>query len=430
MNVIIRQSARSIGAFVVAALALVLLILIATSNSTHAVKSDDSNQDGRIITIHDRGQEKVVITQETTVGDALAEANIEIDANDAVEPSRSTKLVASDYQINIYRARPVIIIDGNVRTRVVTPYQTAAQIAKSVGIKLYDEDKTSIERTDDIIAEGAGLKLVIQRATAFNFTLYGRTASVRTQGATVREMLAEKNIVMGESDKITPRLDTQITSGMTIRLWREGKQTITVDESVNFETETIEDADQSVGYLDIQVPGKKGMKSVTYEVIIQDGKEVSRKQIASLITKKPSKQIEVVGVKGEYTTPSENENITWAFLTSHGFSRVQAAGIMGNLMQEHHFNTTGDGLAQWNGARRDNLYSRPYPNNIYTQLNFLIEELNGGYSGVRDAIKSVESSNDPKNVVIIFQNQFEKCNPYYCMQDQRIEFARDILASH
>lgn len=430
MNVIIRQSARSIGAFVVATLALVLLVLVATSNSTHAVKSDDSNKDGRIITIHDRGQEKVVITQEMTVGDALKDAGIEVDVNDAVEPSRDTKLVASGYQINIYRARPVIIVDGNIRTRVVTPYQTASQIAKSVGIKLFDEDKTSIERTSDIIAEGAGLKLVIQRATTIKFTLYGKTSVVRTQGLTVGEMLAEKDIIMDKNDKVMPSPDTQISDGTVVKLWREGKQTITVDESVNFETETIEDADRSVGYLDVQTPGKKGMKSVTYEVIIQDGREVSRKQIASLITKQPSKQIEVVGVKGQYTTPSENENITWEFLTSHGYSRVQTAGIMGNLMQEHHFNTTGDGLAQWNGARRYNLYSRPFPNNIYTQLEFLLEELNGGYSNVRDTIKSDQSLKDPKNVVIIFQNQFEKCNPYYCMQDQRINFARNILESH
>jgi uncharacterized protein YabE (DUF348 family) len=429
MNVIIRQSARSIGALVVTALALVLLILVVISNSTHAAKTDDLNKDGRIITIHDRGQEKVVITQEMTVGDALKAAGIEVDVNDAVEPSRDTKLVASGYQINIYRARPVIIIDGNVRTRVVTPYQTASQIAKSVGIKLYDEDKTSIERTDDIIAEGAGLKMIIQRATEFKFTLYGKTSLVRTQGATVREMLAEKNIVMGENDKITPSLDTQITGKVAVRLWREGKQTITVDETVDFEIETIEDADQSVGYLDIQVPGKKGMRSVTYEIIIQDGREVSRKQIASLTIKNPSKQVEIVGVKGEYTTPSENENIAWEFLTTHGFNRVQAAGIMGNLMQEHGFNTSdtpgGYGIVQWTGSRRANLMAMSHPDNIYTQLDFLMIELDGGYAGVRDAIRT---STTLEEAVIIFQNRFERCG--ICMEGQRIQFARNILASH
>jgi hypothetical protein len=216
---------------------------------------------------------------------------------------------------------------------------------------------------------------------------------------------------------------------MAVRLWREGKQTITVDETVDFEIETIEDADQSVGYLDIQVPGKKGMRSVTYEIIIQDGREVSRKQIASLTIKNPSKQVEIVGVKGEYTTPSENENIAWEFLTTHGFNRVQAAGIMGNLMQEHGFNTSdtpgGYGIVQWTGSRRANLMAMSHPDNIYTQLDFLMIELDGGYAGVRDAIRT---STTLEEAVIIFQNRFERCG--ICMEGQRIQFARNILASH
>jgi uncharacterized protein YabE (DUF348 family) len=411
-----------------AALALILLFVLITSNSTHAV-TNNSNQNGRIVTIHDRGQDKVVITQAATVGDALQEASIAVDPNDAVEPSSSTKLVASDYQINIYRARPVIIVDGNIRTKVNTPYQTASQIARSAGIKLYDEDKTTIERTDDIIAEGAGLKLTIERATPFEFTLYGKTTLVRTQTKTISDMLSEKGIKLGASDKITPSLNADIKSGMTVRVWREGKQTITVDEPISFDIEKIEDADQLVGYVDVQTPGKIGQRSVTYEIIIQDGKEVRRKEIASLTVKQPQKQIETVGVKGEYTTPSENENITWGFLTSNGFSRMQTAGIMGNLMQEHGFSTSdsdgGYGIVQWTGSRREILMSMAYPENIYTQLNFLMSELNGGYSGVRDAIKASTTIED---ATIIFQNSYERCG--LCMEGMRIQYAQNILASH
>jgi len=59
---------------------------------------------------------------------------------------------------------------------------------------------------------------------------------------------------------------------------------------------------------------------------------------------------------------------------------------MGNLMQEHHFNTDGDGLAQWTGGRKANLLSRPEPYNIYTQLDFLMWELNGGYASTKNLI--------------------------------------------
>jgi uncharacterized protein YabE (DUF348 family) len=424
MNSLIRKSATPFGALVVAVLFIMMIIIIITSSVTHA-DSVGGTQSGRLITIHDRGTEKVILSQATTIGDALKEASITIDSYDAVEPAVTEELVASDYQVNIYRARPVIIVDGNTRTKIITPYQTALQIAQSAGIKLYNEDTTTLDRTDNIISDGAGLQLIIDRAIPFIFTLYGKTATVRTHGETVGEMLTEKGIKLGEDDRVSLDLGTALTNGLAVRVWREGKQTITVEEAVDFEVEKIENADREVSYREIQTAGVKGSRNVTYEIIVQDGQEVSRQEIASLATIQPQKQVELVGIKGQYTTPSENETITWDYLIAQGFTKVQVAGIMGNLMQEHHFNTTGDGLAQWVGSRRDKLYSKPYPNNIYTQLDFLMEELNGGYAGVRDSIKA---SNSLIEVVQIFQNRFERCG--LCMEGQRIVYAQNILASH
>jgi uncharacterized protein YabE (DUF348 family) len=408
---------------IVSGVFLVLISAIIFSNVTNA-GNVDKTVDGKLITIHDRGTEKVIVSHAATVGDALEEAGIYVSNKDAVEPAVDEKLVASDYQVNIYRARPVVIVDGNVRQKIVTPYQTAEQVAKGAGIVLYPEDKVSLELSREL-NDGAGLTLLIERATPFTFTLYGKTSIARTQGKTVAEMLKEKGIVMGLADRISLDSNASIADGMVVRLWREGKQTITVEEPIAFDSDKIENADQSVGYSVIQIAGVNGAKDVTYEITIQDGKEVNRISIASIVTKQPKKQVEIVGVKGQYTTPSENENIAWDFFMANGFSRVQTAGIMGNLMQEHRFSTTGDGLAQWTGSRRANLYSRPYPNNIYTQLQFLMDELNGGYVGVRNAIIASGSLSE---AVQIFQNRYERCG--ICLEGLRIKYASDILASH
>jgi hypothetical protein len=160
---------------------------------------------------------------------------------------------------------------------------------------------------------------------------------------------------------------------------------------------------------------------------MQGGNEVSRKEIASVTTLEPVNQVVVVGMKfkGAYTSPSENETITWNFLLGQGFTREQTAGIMGNLKQEHGFNTTGDGLAQWTGGRKATLMAMPDPYNIYTQLNFLMQELNGPYAKVRDALKA---STTVEQATVIFQDQYERCG--ICAESKRIQFAYDILASH
>lgn len=424
MKSLITRSATPIGALIAAALLMIAVAVIVMANISHA-GNGEPGQDGRLVTIHDRGTEKVILTQAGTVGDALAEAGVVLDPKDAVEPSTNQKLVASDYQVNIYRARPVIVVDGVIKQKIVTPYQTAPQIVKDAGIKLYPEDTTKLERVNDIVAEGAGLRLTIDRATPFIFTLYGETITARTQAATVGEMLAEKGIKLGVNDRVSVDKSTPITSDLSVRVWREGKQTVTVDESVDFAVDKISDANREPSYREIRTPGEKGSRSVTYEIEIQDGKEVARTEIASIVTKQPKTQVEVVGVKGQYTTPSENQTITWDYLIGQGFTRNQTAGIMGNLMQEHRFNTSGDGLAQWTGGRKAKLMAMPNPYNIYTQLDFLMIELNGGYRGVQNAIRA---SSTVESSVKIFQDQFERCG--ICAESNRIQYAYNILASH
>lgn len=425
MKSLIRRSATPLGAIIAAFFLLVLCITFLIVSRVNA--TDGVAQSGRLITIHDRGVEQVVLSEAATIGDAIKEAGIELDESDAIEPALSEKLVASEYNVNIYRARPVIVIDGATKQKIITPYQTGEQIAKGAGITIYPEDITTLTRTDDIVSEGAGLKLTIDRATSFTFTLYGNTTEVRSQGQTVGDMLKEKGITLTTNDRVVPDKDTPLVSGAKVRVWREGKQTITVDEPINFTITDVQDGDQYVGYRATKTAGEAGSRSVTYEVLIQDGKEVGRSEIASITTKEPTTQIDIVGAKyrGAYTTPTENEVISWNFFIAHGFTREQTAGIMGNLMQEHRFNTTGDGLAQWTGARRAALLARSDPYNIYTQLQFLMDELNGGYRSVRDAIRSTNSVVD---AVVIFQNKFEKCG--ICAESSRIQYAFNILASH
>ncbi|OJU87462.1 hypothetical protein BGO17_00465 [Candidatus Saccharibacteria bacterium 49-20] len=276
----------ALGVFVVSG------IFAISSNSVQA-----QSEGGRLITVHDRGTETAFITTKETLREALNDQGIALDAKDAVEPSADEKLVAPDYQVNIYRARPVTVIDGATRQKVVTPYQTAERIAQDAGISLNPEDTTKLERSTDFVSDGAGLQLNIDRATPMVLDLYGARTDIRTQAATVGDMLKEKKIDLGENGRASLPLDAPISQGLEVRVWREGKQTVTVDEDVAFETEQVKDADREVGYKAVQTAGQNGKRTVTYEVNIQNGVEVSRTEIASIVLQQPVKQVEVIGSK-------------------------------------------------------------------------------------------------------------------------------------
>jgi uncharacterized protein YabE (DUF348 family) len=251
----------------------------------------------KLLTVYDRGVTQSFLTDKTTIGAALDEAGILLDGRDAVEPRKAEELVASQYRVNIYRARPVMVVDGPQRIKVMTPYQTAARIAADAKVQLYDADTAQLSRSTDYVGDGAGLTMTIQRATPFFLDLYGNRTEVRTQAKTLGAMLQEKKIVLGQNGRTSLPLDTTISQGLEVRVWREGRQTITVDQPIAFETERIFDADREIGYKQVQTPGKVGTEAVTYEIEIRDGRELSRVQIASIVTKHPVKQIEIIGIK-------------------------------------------------------------------------------------------------------------------------------------
>lgn len=251
----------------------------------------------RLITIHDNGKDRGILTKAGTLREAFERAHIHIDQNDLVEPSIDEPLVASNYDVNIYRARPVTIVDGSIRVKVMSPYQTPSQIAKQAGVELHDEDMTDISANEDIVSEGAGVKLAIDRATPFTFIVYGKTVQAYTQEVTVGDMLKKKNVTLGRNDVLSVSTSQPITSGMTVELWRNGVQTVSEEQDVAYETEKIQDADREVGFREVKTPGEKGKRTVTFEVEMKNGQEISRKEIQSVTTQEPKKQVEVVGTK-------------------------------------------------------------------------------------------------------------------------------------
>ena len=282
--------------------AFVLIGLAVLAQRASAV--DETPEVGeRLVTIYDNGIEQTVITKATTVQEALGDAGVQLEAADSVEPALDTELVAKNYQLNVYRARPVLIVDGEKRISVMTAAQSPRQIVSSAGGVLYDEDTAAFSRIDSVTSDGgAGLRLVVDRATVFQFTLYGKTSEARSQAATVGDMLAEKKVVLGPDDGVSVPASTPLVAGMSVSVWRNGKQTVTVEESIAKPVEEVKDTEREIGYRAVKTPGADGKKQVTYEIEMRDGVEVARTVIAAVTTLEPVKEVVTVGAKNNYSS--------------------------------------------------------------------------------------------------------------------------------
>jgi len=275
---------------------IVIIIVFVMTLVGFGSAAQAQGQDGRLLTVYDRGQQKVFLSKEATIGAALKAQNIELDAHDTVEPSVNQELVASHYQVNIYRARPVVVVDGAIRVKTVSSHQTARQIATDAKVTLYDEDTTTLKPLTDFVNDGAGLQLTITRSKTIVLDLYGKNTNVRTQARTVGAMLKEKNIALGASGRVSVPETTLITEGLAVRVWREGKQTVSIDQAIPVTNQIVYDADRPIGYRAVEAAGIPGSRSITYQLEIKDGIEISRVEIANIVTRNPTQQNEVIGI--------------------------------------------------------------------------------------------------------------------------------------
>lgn len=96
---------------------------------------------------------------------------------------------------------------------------------------------------------------------------------------------------------------------------------------------------------------------------------------------------------------------------------------MGNLWQENRFNTLGDGIAQWLNSRKDKLLTLDNYISLEVQLNYIIWELNNTETVANNKLKETSSIDES---TIVFQNYYERCNKLYCMQENRIQYAKNF----
>lgn len=302
-------------------LSLLLIGFFAISTRPAAAEDPQPRGDQRLITVYDQGEEKTFLTNRTTLGDALRGENIKLEEFDSVEPRASTKLVATNYQVNIYRARSVVIHDGVAKVQVLTSEQSPQRVMERAGMTMYDEDRANFELARSPITDGgAGLQLHVDRATPFMFNLYGKTFEARSQATTVGDMLKEKNVTLGPQDGQSVPNDTPLVAGMSISVWRDGKQTLTVEEAIAKPVEEVKDMDRELGFREVRTPGSDGTRQATYEIEIRNGQEIARKEIASVTTKEPVKEVVVVGAKSR-VAPYTGGGSKDEWLTAAGIPR-------------------------------------------------------------------------------------------------------------
>ncbi len=138
-----------------------------------------------------------------------------------------------------------------------------------------------------------------------------------------------------------------------------------------------------------------------------------------------------------------NSRAAFDYFLARGLTPVQAAGIVGNLMQESNCDPAavqpggpGRGIAQWSvGGRWDHdagdnatAYASSHGASVWSltlQLDFIWFELTS-FSGY--GLAALRAATTVSAATIAFQNRFEGCGT--CVETQRLAYANQALAAY
>jgi resuscitation-promoting factor RpfB len=243
-----------------------------------------------VIYLFDSGKHQALGTKAATVGELVNKLPLNLISQDVVEPALDTPIVEDNFRVNVYRARPVTVVDGLSRYVTLTAQKSPRIVAEDAKIVVYPED--NITFAPGSVAEGIiGEKVVIDRATPVSLNLYGTPLTIRTHSKTVGEMLKEKGVKTNTDDTFQPSIDTPITSGIQVSVIKNGIQVATATESIAPPVEVVQDDSLSFGTTVVRQAGSPGTKVVTYQILIENGVEVSRTILQSLTVQEPVSQI-------------------------------------------------------------------------------------------------------------------------------------------
>ena len=127
----------------------------------------------------------------------------------------------------------------------------------------------------------------------------GETRTLGTNALTVRELLSEAGITVGEDDRVMPVESTFIQDGMTIRVIRVEYRTETEQRDIPFERRTVREASIPAGEIRLLDPGITGIEELVYRITIEDGIEIERQFVHRAVRQEPRTEVVLIGVQAE-----------------------------------------------------------------------------------------------------------------------------------
>ncbi|MEU0049295.1 ubiquitin-like domain-containing protein [Streptomyces sp. NPDC006309] len=319
------------------------------------------------------GRQRVLHTFADDVGELLAEEGVRVGAHDMIAPTPGTALHSGD-AVAVRYGRPVrLTLDGRPR-EVWTTAHTVEGALDELGVRA-EGAYLSASRSRPIGRTGLALDVRTERAVTV--LADGRTRTVRTNAATVREAVEEAGITLRGQDALSVPPDSFPRDGQTVTVLRISGVREVREEEIPFGVRRVQDPTLFRGTEVIARPGQPGLRRTTYLLRTVNGvREKPRRERTELV-RGPRPQVVRVGTRARPASVDGADRLNWRGLAaceSGGRPHaVDPSGTYGGLYQfdAHTWHSLGgsgrpqDASAQEQTYRAKKLYlsrgATPWP---------------------------------------------------------------------
>ncbi|WP_025783686.1 G5 and 3D domain-containing protein [Sporosarcina sp. D27] len=245
------------------------------------------------ITLEAGGETVEFKTHAKTVKDVLAQRDIEIGSHDVISPSATTS-IKDGMTIDWKQAKPVAININNDSTTIWTTESTVKDILDDAGVELADHD--SVEPSLESKVGNSG-EISIDKAFQVTFKDGEKSTKVWSTSTTVADFLKNENIQLSELDRLENDKEQMLLPKSVVSIVRVEKVTDVVEETTDYDVKTRTDDSLLKGREKVVREGENGKVRKRFEIVKENGKEVSRNLIREHVVAHPKTKVVSVGSK-------------------------------------------------------------------------------------------------------------------------------------
>ncbi|MGG1572728.1 ubiquitin-like domain-containing protein [Fictibacillus sp. NRS-1165] len=287
--------------FITKKLVLTAAAIIVLAVTTGFVSYETSKTDVMIMV---DGKEKSFSSHAENVRDALSDFGISVNRHDEVEPGLNEPL-KNGMKIEYTSAHKINFTQDGEKQSVWSTASTVKEFLgeRNISVNQHDKIKPGLDtplKTQQHIN--------LQQAVPVKLVDGKKEKQVWTTSTTVADLLKQNQVKLGDLDRVEPAEETDIKDNMKVNVIRVEKVTDVVEEDTPFATVTRKDGKLAKGKEKVVEPGSKGRVSKKYEVVLENGKEVSRKLKSEKTLEESSDKVIAVGTKPKPVTVSRSKS--------------------------------------------------------------------------------------------------------------------------